>query len=116
MTKKAITKLQMKSSTVVKSEGGVTGNFITNLSDNSCVSELDNTILEYMNLINKENLVAEDVSNGRFITEFSPEKRNGKMKLLKEEFFDDEVYQNNQCGFNTSRPMVWIEAFELTSQ
>ena len=75
--------------------------------DNTLISTQDDT-----NLIQKTNLFIDDYNNHMFITDFFPDKRSGKMRNLREEYFDFDIYQNNQCGFKTCRPFDWIQALE----
>ena len=77
------------------------------LEDDTIISTQDDT-----NLIPKSNIFIDDYNNQRFTTDFFPDKRSGKMRNLKEEFFDFDIYQNNQCGFQTCRPFDWIQALE----
>ena len=71
--------------------------------------ELDDTAVgdeDINNVVNKEKRIKDDIEN------FTPEKRQGKMKQLQDEHFDYNIYLNNQCGFKTSRPLEWVQAVE----
>ena len=62
--------------------------------------------------IMKENTVAKDVENQLFPLKVIPSKRRGKIKQLKLEDFDHNVYSKNQTGFVTYRPVRWLMALE----
>ena len=62
--------------------------------------------------ISKDRTIVEDIQNALFALSINPKGRKGKVREMKEEEFDLELYVRNTSGFTTSRPVKWSMALE----